>query len=134
MNFFVFILNDFFVEVKIVEIDKEIEQVVIVGQFVNIIVDKINGVNVLLENKENERKGEKMCEGEIIERGNCVIFFDKISKCFKIKVFFDEISEQFKIIDIFQLFILCLKVDKVFRCIDDVIFNDVDIRELLIVN
>lgn len=81
MNFFVSTLNDSLAEAKTVEIDKETEQAVTAGQPVNTIVDKTNGVNVSSENKENERKGEKMREGETTERGNRAIFFVKISKC-----------------------------------------------------
>ena len=134
MNFFVSTLNDSLAEAKTVEIDKETEQAVTAGQPVNTIVDKTNGVNVSSENKENERKGEKMREGETTERGNRTIFFDKISKCLKTKAFFDEISEQLKTIDTLQLPILRLKVDKVSRRIDDAISNDVDIREPSTVN
>lgn len=134
MNFFVSTLNDSLAEAKTVEIDKETEQAVTAGQPVNTIVDKTNGVNVSSENKENERKGEKMREGETTERGNRAIFFDKISKCLKTKAFFDEISEQLKTIDTLQLPILRLKVDKVSRRIDDAISNDVDIREPSTVN
>lgn len=134
MNFFVSTLNDSLAEAKTVEIDKETEQAVTAGQPVNTIADKTNGVNVSSENKENERKGEKMREGETTERGNRAIFFDKISKCLKTKAFFDEISEQLKTIDTLQLPILRLKVDKVSRRIDDAISNDVDIREPSTVN